>query len=126
MRVFMYAAALLCEACGLAKMAELDAAGLRPAGMDPENEYTWDSDAYPKGPYERGGGEADCPQSCDHCSVFLENPLTPHGVAYARDAISEWLPELAETHAGKGVAAWQEFYADDLAEGVNTLVGIIG
>jgi hypothetical protein len=116
MKVFMYMAALLCEACGLAKSAELDAAGLRPAGMDPDNEHTWDSDAYPKGPYEHGGGEADCPQHCDHCSLFLENPLTTEGVEYVRGAISEWLPEFAETHGGKGVAVWQEFYADELGQ----------
>jgi len=28
------------------------------------------------GPYPDGGGEADAPQHCGGCGVFLENPLT--------------------------------------------------
>ena len=58
-----------------------------------------DSDAYPQGPYSDGGGEADCPQHCGGCRVFLENPLTSHGVDYVveqhrdnpSDITQEWV-----------------------------------
>lgn len=41
------------------------------------------------GPYYNGGGEADTPQHCDLCSLFLENPLTSDGDHYVRDAIED-------------------------------------
>jgi len=34
-----------------------------------------DCDEYPVGPYPEGGGEADYPRHCDHCGLFLRNPL---------------------------------------------------
>ncbi|MFN0317543.1 MAG: hypothetical protein ACKVQA_21165 [Burkholderiales bacterium] len=50
-----------------------------------------DSSEYPKGPYDEGGGEADSPQHCGGCREFLENPLTPDGMEYVRDAKNaEW------------------------------------
>jgi len=115
MKVFMYMAALLCEACGLAKSAELDAAGLRPAGMDPDNEHTWDSDAYPKGPYEHGGGEADCPQHCDHCSLFLENPLTTEGVEYVYGVLEKFISDEDESIDGALVADRLEDEAESMS-----------
>lgn len=101
----MYLAALFCEGCGLEKRRLLDAAGLRPD--DPDDETTYDSDDYPKGPYPDGGGEADCPQHCAACGEHLENPLTTDGQAYVREAVAEGLKE-----GGKGVAAttWRAFY----------------
>jgi len=41
------------------------------------------------GPYGDGGGEADCPQHCDMCGTFLDNPLTWDGYAYVADAIAD-------------------------------------
>lgn len=76
MRVYVYQAALLCEKCGEAMRNELD------GGPDARNE---DSSYYPQGPYGQGGGEADSPQHCDHCSVFLENPLTEDGAQYVSE-----------------------------------------
>ena len=74
MNVYIFKAAWLCEKCGtLARQVAYDAGD---ASLDVSNEHTYDSDKYPKGPYPAGGGEADCPQHCDHCSLFLENPLT--------------------------------------------------
>jgi hypothetical protein len=72
---FVYCAALLCSDCGEAARKDITGAGHAPA--DPENESSYDSDQFPKGPYPDGGGEADAPQHCDHCGTFLENPLTP-------------------------------------------------
>lgn len=81
MNVYVFQAALLCEACGEAARADTPT----PAGYDADCESSWDSDDYPKGPYSDGGGEADCPQHCDHCNTFLENPLTSDGEEYVRD-----------------------------------------
>lgn len=119
MRAFIYAADLHCETCGDALRQSL----ARPEGMDPDDECTWDSDAFPKGPYSEGGGEADTPSHCGSCGVFLENPLTPDGDAYARAAILEasGLPDDGEhawsDHAeaaernGRHVAAeWARHY----------------
>lgn len=95
MDVYMYQAALLCEGCG-----ERRRGGLRRAGNEPpniEDECSYDSDRYPKGPFCDGGGEADSPQHCDHCSVFLENALTSDGYGY--------LSELADMPE-----EWVEFY----------------
>ena len=108
MRAYVYQAALLCEACGVAKREALTAEGHGVA--DAEDESSYDSDDFPKGPYSDGGGESDSPQHCDHCQAFLENPLTVDGFRYVREAVREWLPECAETHGGKAVAVWAEFY----------------
>lgn len=102
MLVYMFRAALLCEACG--QQACVDT--LAPIGRDSDNEYTWDSDDYPKGPYGDGGGEADCPQHCDVCGVFLENPLTQEGVDYVRGAVND-KPLNAVTRE------WLKHYGDD-------------
>lgn len=61
-----------------------------------------DSDKYPQGPYSDGGGEADSPRHCDHCSVFLENPLTEDGNAYVK--ARAWNVCNATSRA------WREFY----------------
>lgn len=80
MLVYVFQAALLCEECGVKTKAALDKMGRGP--LEPDNEYTWDSDDYPKGPYPDGGGEADCYQYCDKCGQFLDNPLTADGELY--------------------------------------------
>ena len=102
MDAYIFQAALLCSDCGQATKDRLDAAGLAPD--NPEAEYTFDSDTYPKGPYADGGGEADSPQHCDQCGVFLENPLTPDGQEYVRQAAAENFGHNAI------VRQWREFY----------------
>ena len=109
MDVYMYQAALLCEDCGAAARAELILKDKAPDDINDEN--TWDSDEYPKGPYADGGGEADCPQHCDHCGIFLENPLTSDGGWYVEDAIRRF------EEAGQGdedvIREWAEYYDKD-------------
>ena len=104
MNVYIYNADLFCQECGERIKAELDAKGETPA--NPNNERTFDSDQYPKGPYPDGGGESDSPQHCGsgaYCAnfyilgwikvgVFLENKLTNDGVNYVKDAISKGGP----------------------------------
>lgn len=106
MKVYVFQAALLCNDCGVAA-----ANGL---------EYNEDSDHFPNGPWPDGGGEADCPQHCDHCGVFLENPLTPDGDTYVRKAAKEfeiepdmsWDEIAAEAEAASQpvLGEWIRFY----------------
>lgn len=106
MNVYLFQAALLCEDCGHEVCKNLTEAGEKPFTVSDESSY--DSDDYPKGPYPDGGGEADSPQHCDHCNVFLENPLTADGVAYVSDALQN--PEKFPITAQE----WLNFYGADL------------
>jgi hypothetical protein len=81
-KAYIFQAALYCEHCGDGIKADLTAAGRVPATPDDEGSY--DSDYFPKGPFPEGGGEADTPNHCDNCGLFLENPLTPDGGEYVR------------------------------------------
>lgn len=101
MHAYVYKAALWCPTCGLAHRTRLPI----PPGADANDESTWDSDVWPKGPYAEGGGEADSPQHCEGCGVFLENPVTDNGLDALYDAHAE----------GKQLPpAWIDFY--DLGE----------
>lgn len=124
MNAYTYQAALYCEDCAKGIMRALskdcptcggfhadfpavDCRAFYPPGkgpqLVPDNESLWDSDDFPKGPYANGGGEADSPQHCDSCGVFLENPLTSDGVKYVEAHIA--------TNWGDGdVMLWKEFY----------------
>lgn len=114
----MYCAALYCEDCGEDIRKQLDAEGKAPADRDDESSF--DSDQYPKGPYGDGGGEADTPQHCDSCGLFLENPLTPDGDAYVREKAKEYttrpdmawsdIAEIAEQRGSAVLAEWIIFY----------------
>jgi len=118
MQAYIYCADIYCEDCGKEIRENINREGLAPA--DPDDEHTYDSDEYPKGPYAEGGGEADCPQHCGSgagcvnaielsdgrkIGAWLENDLTTEGVEYVREAIR-----------GRGDAAelWAEWYADVL------------
>jgi len=99
MNVYIYQAALLCESCGNNVKAILQEKGLAP--QNPNDEYSYDSDDYPKGLYPDGGGESDCPNHCDICGLFLENPLTQDGENYVKECTeSDHIPD-----------DWLEFYA---------------
>lgn len=128
MKAYVFAAALLCESCGAKTREQLRATvkELHPS-FDESNESTFDSDYYPKGPYGQGGGEADTPQHCDHCGVFLENPLTTDGAIYVREQVADtnfesvpgddsWEDIARKADAGGKpvLAQWIRFY---LAEG---------
>ena len=77
MDAYVYQAALLCTPCALAAMLGREAQNI-VYGSDYTHQFwphTWqESDSYPQGPYADGGGEADSPQHCDHCGLFLETP----------------------------------------------------
>jgi hypothetical protein len=112
MNVFLYQAELFCQPCGESLRESIPV----PAGADLADESTFDSDAYPKGPYPDGGGLADSPQHCGDCHTFLENPLTEEGESYVRRKLTEH----ACTGAGRDIVLkqWAEFYSlsDNFAE----------
>jgi len=83
MLVFVYAADLYCEDCGAKIREELTAKGQAPE--DPEDEWSYDSDDFPKGPTEET--ESDSPSHCGGCGVFLESPLTSEGEAYVIETV---------------------------------------
>lgn len=103
MKAYVYQAALWCETCALV-VRENNESG----GAITFDDMRKDSEHYPQGPYDDGGGEADCPQHCDGCGVFLENPLTDDGLEYVREAIQDW-QELSQGN-GAVIHVWQEFY----------------
>lgn len=97
MNVYAYRAALVCAPCATDIIARL-----------PPDADTGDGGDFPQGPYANGGGEADTPQHCDYCNVFLGNPLTWEGEAYARNAMRCW--RAAGREASSVIANWSEFY----------------
>lgn len=116
MQEYIYAADCYCEACGEAIRARLAAEGSAPT--DPDDEHSYDSDDYPKGPYD--ASERDYPGHCasgpdclaptemaDGTKVgqFFENDLTTDGVNYVNAAIRE-------NPNNKVVQLWARFYAD--------------
>ena len=116
MDAFIYAADLFCEDCGERIREQLTREGKAPA--NPDDEHTYDSDYFPKGPFPDGGGEADtvchcaggkdCPNAIEFGDGFkagcmLENDLTNYGV--------EWLKEQArEAPDNELVQLWMKTY----------------
>jgi hypothetical protein len=99
MNAYIFQAASLCESCAKDTQTKLDRVATEHGNVS--FSYRKDSDKYPQGPYSDGGGEADTPQHCDHCGVFLENPLTGDGYAYVREQVREvldYLPSQTESH----------------------------
>jgi hypothetical protein len=117
MDAYIYCADIYCEDCGEKIREDIDREGLAPT--DPDDEHTYDSEEYPKGPYAEGGGESDCPQHCGSgadcvnaielyngtkIGAFLENPLTSDGLTYARESYETEKTEVTEL--------WRDFYCD--------------
>ena len=110
MKTYIFQAALICEDCSHGVQGAL----VKPDHVDMHDESSYDSDEWPKGPYPDGGGEADSPQHCAMCHVFLNNPLTPDGSAYVKKA---W-----RYYAEMGVGSldvlkeWRDAYPCDWSE----------
>ena len=115
MNVYIYAADIYCEECGEAIRKQITQEGHAPA--DPYNEWSYDSDEFPKGPF-LDGSEADFPQHCgagEDClnaielsdgtkiGAWLRNDLTADGVEYVKEAIRE---------GGEVGEMWADFYRD--------------
>ena len=93
---YIFNADIYCEDCGVDIIDEC-----RERGIDDNG----DSNTYPQGPYPHGGGEADAPQHCGSCRVFLENPLTGDGDDYVLSAIADD-PDCENAVTQQ----WREFY----------------
>jgi len=121
MNVYMYQAALWCQDCGEALREALVEEGKAP--QDPEDESSYDSDDFPKGPFADGGGEADVPQHCDaneECinaitlfdgrkiGAFLENDLTSDGEDYVKEAVAD--AEVEKREGSVALEVWKDFY----------------
>ncbi len=99
MDAYIYRAALYCAEC----TEEAWTVTLNPTGTA-SGAFSSGSDTMPRGPYANGGGEADSPQHCDSCRVFLENPLTEDGIEYVREELAAMpLPVRA-------MSEWASFY----------------
>lgn len=115
---YIYAADIYCADCGEDIRRRLKAEGEQPENA--EDETTFDSDEFPKGPYPDGGGEADCPQHCGNhanclnptiigeqkCGHFLENPLTTDGVKYVLESQIESHNEVTQF--------WMDHYEEEI------------
>ena len=116
MNVYIYAADVYCEDCGKEIRDCLIEEGKAPA--DPDDECSYDSDEFPKGPYPDGGGESDCPEHCGSgadcvnaiklsdgtkIGAWLENELTIEGAKYVEEAIY---------NGGEVAEIWAKFYCD--------------
>lgn len=99
MNVYVYQAALYCEDCGEAIISNLKSLRIKDHG---------DSDSFPQGTYPEGGGEADTPQHCADCSLFLENDLTPEGEEYVMQTIEAH--DNAGDRSSETLKIWREFY----------------
>lgn len=105
MDAYVYRAALLCPDCADSTMHRLRRQGQEEAG---------DSDCWPQGPFPAGAGEADSPQHCDQCKVFLQNPLTDTGRAYVSWQLLEY--QLYGHGEKEVIKAWREFYGPAIRE----------
>lgn len=103
MEFYVYAADVWCTEC-----AEKIKAESTNKPLQPEDETSYDSDMYPKGPYSEE--ETDVPEHCAGCKVFLENPLTQAGYDYLREKVAEYVDN------GHGmpdvINEWREFYPE--------------
>lgn len=90
---YVYQAAVFCDECGEKIKKDLNreawAGKISEAEIpaDPTDDRSYDSDDYPKGPFDVGDQESDSPIHCDKCGVFLENQLTREGQEYVIEAV---------------------------------------
>ena len=96
MEAYIYNADIYCEICANRIKKGLEKEGFNP--LDFEDEKTFDSNEFPKGPFSDGGGESDSPQHCGECHCPLNNDLTHDGVKY----VVEYLKEFCEGSGGSG------------------------
>lgn len=121
MRAYIYCADIYCEDCGRAIRKRIKAEGFAPE--NPRDESSYDSDEYPKGPFDDGGGESDTVQHCgshadclnaltlsdgSKVGAWLENPLTSHGAAHVAESI-------ADDPDNEVCKLWAEWYREELA-----------
>ena len=88
MEIYIYKAAYHCSDC-IKKI--LPAIPLSKVPPDPLDETAYDSDDYPKGPYESGIVDKSDTVEYDSCGTLLCIPLTGEGYAYLYRIIVAYL-----------------------------------
>ena len=125
--VYMFQGALYCEDCGQAIQEEIRQDGKAPE--DEDDERSFDSDDFPKGPFGDGGGEADSIHHCDsneRClnaielpckskiGAWLGNDLTSEGAQWLSDSIKESMFRDDE-HGRQVCRLWSLKYSDSIS-----------
>ena len=135
--VYMFQGALLCENCGLDVQDNLRKKGKAPE--DEDDEESFDSDDFPKGPFGDGGGEADTIHHCDsneEClnaiklpcgskiGAWLGNSLTSEGDEWLAKSIRESIFK-DDAHGRQVNRLWRLKYSDPLSSlnGVEPVTG---
>lgn len=116
MEIYIYQADCYCKECGETIRTKLTAEGKAPE--KPDDERSYDSDYFPKGPFPDGGGEADTVQHCacgEDCLNALELEGRKYGAWLENDLTTDGLNWLKETIAEKETAVtsyWKMEYTD--------------
>jgi len=101
MDIYIFNADIYCAGCGDRMQSETEI----PIGADFQ-----DSTTFPQGPYPNGGGEADTPQHCGDCDIFLENPLTSDGEQYVTESFEHEKKMGIKDGTARAVNIWADFY----------------
>lgn len=128
--VYMFQADLYCEDCGRDIQDRLRKKGKVPE--DENDEESFDSNYFPKGPFGDGGGEADSPFHCgshEGClnaiklpcgskiGAWLGNPLTNDGIEQLSSTIlQDLLGAKKGSHSQQVGRLWSYLYRDQLSE----------
>lgn len=135
--VYMFQGALYCEDCGRDIQDTLRKEGKAPENEDDEESF--DSDDFPKGPFSGGGGEADTIHHCDsngEClnaiklpcgskiGAWLGNDLTGEGDRWLAESIRESIFK-DDAHGRQVNRLWRLKYSDPLSSlnGVEPVTG---
>ena len=135
--VYMFQGSLCCEDCGEDIRARLRKEGKAPE--DEDDEGSFDSDEFPKGPYSDGGGESDSVQHCDsggEClnaiklpcgskiGAWLGNDLTGEGDRWLAESIRESIFK-DDAHGRQVNRLWRLKYSDPLSS-LNSVEPVTG
>jgi len=77
MNVYVYEGELYCEDCGMAIREEIVSDDMGPA--DPDNDWSYPSNIFPKGPYLLTALETDCLVRCASGANCLNGIVLPDG-----------------------------------------------
>lgn len=135
--VYLYQASLLCEDCGEEIRADLRKSGKAPD--DEDDDESFDSDDFPKGPFADGGGEADGVQHCDSnakcrnsitlpcgskIGAWLGNDLTDDGARKLAESIRKSIFK-SDLHGRQVGRFWRIKYSNTLSD-LNSVEPVTG
>lgn len=136
--MYVYAADTWCDSCGEKIRADLTCEGSAPA--DPSDEYAYDSDEFPKGPYpeestdgpDHCASRAECLEAVDlgdygledgteligaegrRIGALLSDGLTDEGVSYLQEMMEDRDREPTSYQVAL-YRFWREVFAGELA-----------